>query len=157
MSLDDIINEVLEHLYEGYIEHHGTPTFGVDDIISAHGKDPSEVGHYLADRGLVKFPSFGPKGFHAAISMDGILRVKPEYVQENKDKIIGTLGLQGNPRSSIMELLDFPPEDFQRAFDLAKEFEAEGLIEAQYTHNDVIVKLTLEGEDYYDQNKADFV
>lgn len=56
-----------------------------------------------------------------------------------------------------METLDFEPKDYQRAFDLAKGFEALGYLEIiMPTHNDILVKLSLYGQELYETNKASF-
>lgn len=157
MNLTLIIKEVLESLFEGYIEHGGTPIFDVSQIIRHHNEDPNEIGKYLVDHGWLKFHQFRYDGFHASISMAGIRKIKPEYISDNRNKIISTLGLIGNGRMGIMEILDFEPKNYQIAFDLAKEFEREGIITAQYHHNEVIISLTLKGRDEYEQNNANFL
>lgn len=157
MNLNLIVKEVLEHLFEGYMQHGGTPIFAVSDIIRQHGEDPNEIGRYLVDNGCVKHQQFRHDGFHASISMEGIRKIKPEHISDNREKIISILGIMGNGRMGIMEILDYEPKNYQIAFDLAKEFESEGIISAQYQHNDVIINLTLNGRNEYEKNKADFI
>lgn len=138
------------------MQHGGTPIFGVSDIIRQHGEDPNEIGRYLVDHGWVKHQQYRPDGFHASVSMEVIRKIKPGHISDNRDKIISTLGIMGNDRMGNMEILDYEPKNFQIALDLAKEFESEGIINAQYQHNDVIINLTLEGRKVYEINKADF-
>lgn len=151
MDLDQIVNDVLNHLFNGYIQNGGTPIFNASEIISNHGEDPNEIGQYLVDHGWVKNQQFRPDSFYASISMLGINKIKPEFISENRDRIITSLGESGNVRQGIMEILEYEPSDFQIAHQLAKEFEREGIIEAQYQHNNVIIKLTLEGRNEYEK------
>jgi len=154
MNLNAIVNEVLTELFKGYIEHGGTPIFDVTEIIKKHGENPHEIGKYLVDSGVVKNQQFRPTGFGASISMRGIESIKPDYLEDNLNTIISTLGETGTP--SIMEILEFEPKDYQLAFDMAKYLEGKGLIEAHFRHNDVLIKLSLTGREYYENNNAYF-
>ncbi len=151
--MEKMLNEVIEELYIGYVENGGTGIFDLGETIGNHGQDPHEVGRYLVEEGLVKFEQFRPTTFVAAISMHGIQKIHPEYINTNISSIISILGLNGG-RMSLMEILRWEPKEFQRAFDLAKVLENNSMIDAQYTHNDVIVNLTFRGKQFYENNKT---
>lgn len=156
MNLQQLTTEILEHLFQGYLEHGGTPIFDVTQIITENGYDYNEVGNYLVKSGLVKNQRFNATGFSASINMSGIMKVHPEFIQEKKEKLISTLGVMGNPSSDILEILDLEPKDYQIGFDLAKLFESLRLIEVRFGPT-ISVKLSLEGRDYYERNKAEFI
>lgn len=147
-----MINEVLEELYKGYIFN--SSSIDITETIKKYNQDPHEVGSYLVKMGWIEHQQFRPNSFIASISMSGIMKIHPEYIDDNVSKIISTLGLNG--KSSIMEILDFDQKDFQRAHSLAKFLEQKGLVKPFFTYNDVILDLTFEGKMYYDKHKADF-
>lgn len=152
--MEKMINEILEMLYQEYISNGGGNIFDISGIILKHNQDPHEVGGYLVKMGWIENHQFRPNSFVGAISMRGIGKIHPEYIQDNTLKIISTLGLNG--KSSIMEILDFETKDFFRAHQLAKLLEQKGFVSAFFTYNDVILSLTFEGKQFYDKHKADF-
>ena len=153
----EMINEILEAAFASYIERGGTGRIDIGEITSKYNQNPHEVGRYLVDEGLVKHQQFHPTTFVATISIYGIEKIHSEYFGQHVSTIISSLGLAGNGWASIMETLNWEIQDFQRAFDLAKLLESNNLIEAQFRHNDVAIKLTLKGQMLYDDNKASFI
>ena len=156
MSLDQICNKALEELFKGYLENPGG-IYTIREIVSQYGVDAQVVGNYLVKHGWVKDQQFLVKDFGASINLAGIMKINPRYLKEKKDKVISTLGINGNPRSSIMETLELPTKDFQFAFDIVKYLESLDLIEAQFSFNEIIIQLKQKGLEYYQKNKADFL
>lgn len=154
MSLQQIKTEVLTYLFEEYLKDENT-IFDIGPIVSKHGKDPHELGRHMLEQGLIKNQQYLPRTFVCGISMEGIRDVNPEYINNLVDKIISTL-IQLKGWQSIMEILDFEPKSFQRVFELAKLLESQSVIDAQYRHNDVIIKLTLGGQELYESNGPAF-
>lgn len=155
MSLKDTTDRTLQHLFQHYLENPN----GIVDIqeVLSDQTDPHELGKYLKDHGWVKNQQYIPLTFRAQITMQGILQVAPEYIEENMDRIISYIGLQGGGRHYIMEILDWEPQHFQRAFDLVKYMETLGVIKpGMYEANNIIIELSLKGMDYYEKNEARF-
>jgi hypothetical protein len=146
--MDELVDEILEHLFEGYTTHGGTPIFDVTAIILRHAEDPQAVGRFLVDRGLVKFERFGPLGFSASISMQGIYRIRPGYITDNVMHVLRTLDEHRDQHMSMMQILQFEPKDFQIAHNFATYMRDRGWINAVFTHNDIGAKITLEGRDH---------
>jgi hypothetical protein len=155
MKLQEAKTEVLRHLFECYKES-PTGIFDVSDVIKATGQNPYEFGKYLVSNGLVKNHQYRATQFVCQISSEGIDDIAPEYFKEKTDKVISVLGLgSGN---SIMEILDLEPKQFQAGFDVVKYLERTGFIKkGDYRHNDILIEMSLEGREYYENNKADFV
>lgn len=156
MNLDAIVNEVLEELFEGYVEHGGGSIFDVTETITKHGENPHEIGKYLVEHGWVKYHQYRPTTFVCAISMSGIQKIRPDYIDGHLSTIVSTLGVNGNGWTRIMETLGFEPKDFQRAHDLARLFDDNGIIQTQFHHDDVIIKLTLRGRELYEKGALGF-
>lgn len=156
MDLHKLQQEVLQYLMDGYLQNGGTPIFSISEITEPAGVNSHEFGKLLVENGLVKNQQFRPDGFMCSISPAGINTIDPNYFDGHISTIISVLGTTCNDWIGIMEILSFEPKDFQIAFDVAKVAEATGYIEAQYQHNDIFLKLTLRGQQYYNDNKATF-
>jgi len=148
--------DVLQYLFDGYQEN-PTAIYDVTVMIKNHEQDPHEFGTYLVDNGWVKNHQYRPQSFVCQISLDGINEIEPEYMESIKQKVISTLGLTGG-KESIMEILGYESKHYQKAHDFSKYMEAKGLIkDSLYLPNDVLIELSIESKDYYEQNKAEFI
>lgn len=154
--MNEMMNEILRYLSEQYINNGGSGLYPIAHITNRYNQDSNTVGHYLVDNGWTKNYQFLGGGFRCGINMQGIHRVNPGYVDGLISKVVSTLGLTGNDWTSIMQVLDFDQKDFQIAHNLAKLLEDSGMIETQFRHNDVIIKLTFEGMMRYEENKPTF-
>lgn len=156
MNLQQVKSEVLKHLFEGYLKN-PTGIFDVTEVIEKNGQNQHEFGKYLVEKGLVKNHQYRPTEFVCQISIDGIKEIAPEFLEEKKNTIISTLGITGGS-GGIIEILDLEPKYFQIGFDIAKYLEGTGLIEeGNYQHNEIYIGLSLEGKEYYETNKANFI
>jgi predicted transcriptional regulator len=156
MDTNALINEVLEYLFNGYIHYGGTGLFPINEISEKHGVDSAEIGKYLVSAGLVKHQQFRHDGFSAAISIQGIYKIKPQFLEDHTSTIVSFLGVNGNEWTSIMEILNFEHNDFQIAHDFANFLKNNDLIDAQFHHNDVLIKLTFQGQRFYEDKSAFF-
>lgn len=156
MDINAMIDEILNYLFEGYIDSGGTSLFSIKEITQKYGADSSEVGRYLVSEGLVKNQQFTHTGFVCSINMAGIYKINPQFIDGHTSSILSVLGTSGNDWTSIMDILNFEPKDFQIAHGLAKLLENNGLIDTQFRHNDVIIKLTFRGIQLYEESKASF-
>lgn len=156
MTLVLVKRAVLQYLFEIYQEN-PTAVCDITQIITNHQQDPHEFGKHLVNNGWVKNHQYRPQSFVCQISLEGINEIDPGYFESIKQDVISTLGINDG-QQSIMEILGYEPKNYQRAFDVVKSLEAEGWIKGGlYVSNDVIIELSLEGKDYYDQNKAEFI
>jgi len=157
MSLQEESNAVLKTLYNGYIQSPGS-IFEVGSIIKDTKIDPFELCKYLEKQGFLKnVQNSGGKNVYASITISGINKIDPDFVEDLKSKIISVLGMLGG-RHRVMEVLSLEPKDFQLAFDIVKYLESLGLLkDSQYQHNNIVIELSIEGLDYYEQNKASFL
>ncbi len=156
MSLQETKNSVLLALFEGYSEN-PNGIYDLTGTITENGEDPHELGKYLVDHGWVKNQQYRPSTFVCQITMAGINEVAPEYIQDKTEQIISTLGINGG-KESVMGILEFEPKDFQKAFDLVKHMEGTGFIkEGRYMAGDIIIELSLEGREYYEEHKPNFL
>jgi hypothetical protein len=120
--MEKAIKEVLSYLFDGYKQYPGS-LFDISPVVDQFNIDAHEMGSLLFKNGWVKNQQFLPTDFRCTISMAGIENVAPEYIEEHFLKITSSIGIIGG-KQSLMEILDFPPEHFQKAFDLAKSMEA---------------------------------
>jgi len=157
MSIQKSINEVLEHLFEGY-QSNPTAIFDITEVIKEQNptQDPNEFGTLLLNHGYIKNQQYRPTGFVCQISINGIEKIAPSYLNDKIEKVVSTLGISGG-QGSIMEILEFEDKNFQAAFDIVKYMENRGFIkQGIYHHNDIIIELSLSGKEYFDKNKASF-
>jgi len=151
MNLQETRKKVLNALYEVYMENPGG-IMDVTSIIKEQGGDPYEIGSYLKDYDLIRDVRFGPGMVHARISLAGIEEVKPGYLKEKTENVISALGLLG--KADLMEILSFEQKDMIKARDIAGYLESNGVIkQPMYGLKEVIIELTLEGREYYENNK----
>jgi hypothetical protein len=154
--LNKLKTEILQSLFEGYVEYGGSSIFSINEIADRYNEDPYEVGKYLMDNGWVKFQQFLPDGFSCAISLQGIAEIAPEYLDEKISRVAAAIMESGGDWQEIMETLEFEPKDFQRAHDLGKLMEATSLFEVQFRAQEVYAKLTLQGRDHFGRKSASF-
>lgn len=154
MSIQQAQSEVLNFLFTEYLKDEAN-IFDISPIAQKYRLDVHEFGTLLLDSNLIKNQQYLPRTFECEISMNGIATVSPQYINDNVNKILSTLHTLGEWQS-IMEILDFEPKSFQRAFDLAKFLEARNLIETQFTHNDVFIKLTPTGRQQFEEQGPTF-
>ena len=152
--MQKVITGILEFLFEGY-KNNPTEVYDISVITKKHHVDAHEYGRFLLERGLIKNQMFLSDSFMCGITIGGIDLIDPNYLSESTSKIVSTLGELGGWKS-VMKILDFEPKDFQRAFDLVKFLEIKGLVDYQYQFNDIQIKLTLVGNDFYEKNRANF-
>lgn len=151
-TIEETVKRVLERLFMTYRSNYGVTT-NVADIIVECGYDPSDIGKYLLDNGWVERPRFGRFGFEGVITLEGVSKLKPDYLDDIHSKIVSTLGGLGNPTQDLLEILDFKPEDYMRALGLAKYLEAKGFISLKANGREIFVTLTTGGLDYYERHK----
>jgi hypothetical protein len=156
MSVKFIVDEILEALFERYIESHGTGRLDISYIAEKHDLDPHYVGNYLVEHGLVKNQAFEATGFLASISQYAIDKIRPDYFRNYQDKLLLVLGEHARGYYSIMQILEIEPQDFQLAFDIAKYIERYGYINANATSHDINVSITDDGVAYYNLHKPTF-
>ena len=149
-----MIDQILEAAYLSYLEYGGTGRFDLSDVKEKYDVEAVDLGRYLVAEKLVKQPQFSPSGFAATISMTGIARIHPEYIDNKRDKIMDALGTTGR-QMNILKILGLKQKELQLGADLAKQFETEGLLHATYTGN-VLVTLSEDGRLYYEENKPFF-
>ena len=155
MSKNQARQAVLKELYEGYLENPGT-IFDVSKTIKEYGYDPIKFGDYLIDRGLIKNQRYYPGGIlEAQISNAGIIEIEPNYFNDLSDHVVAVLAETN--QNGIMEILQWKPNQFIRAFDLAKYLENSMLVEATYLSNEVHLELTNQGRDYFNRSKSSFM
>lgn len=157
MNLISVKKEVLSALFDSYRQQPGS-NLNVSEIIKRHNYEPFDVVNNLKDEGLVKnVMNIVPKGVFCEITIDGIAELHPDFVDERRDKIISTLGLIGG-RGSIVEVLDTKPNEFSMARDFAILLYEEGYLKQPlFSHNDGQIELSLNGQEYFNENKANWI
>lgn len=150
--MKELINEILEHLFEGYTQSGGTKIFDVGQIITARNENTYSVGKHLVDNGWVKNQLFHPTTFAAGISMHGIQKIRPGYINDNVMHVLRTLSQAPNSSFSLMEILQFEPKDFQIAHDFACLMRDNNLVDARFGHNDIAVQITIDGRNFLEGN-----
>lgn len=155
--VNEMIQECLTTLFQGYLENGGTPIFSIGEIIKKHGYAPEEGGRILLDHGFVKHQQFRPMDFVASISVRGIREINPNWMNDKIHQVMSTLSLIGDDWQGLMEILEFEAKDYQIAFDISKELEHLNYVETQRHHNEMYVKLTPNGRDFCENNKADWI
>lgn len=155
MSLQKLNTETLQYLFDGYLNNPGA-IYDITEIANKYNQNVHEYGSFLKERNWIKDGRFLPTTFECSISFDGIAVINPEYINDSCEKLLSTLATLGG-QQSLMELLDFEPQQYQRARDIANFLRDSGVIEVIYTHNDSWVSFTEAGHDYYQQNGAHFV
>jgi hypothetical protein len=157
MNVQKTLRDSLEHLFQGYISSGGTGVFSIDEVATQGGINSHELGRYLNDNGFIKNPIFGASGFSCQISHYGIQQIHPEYFNDLISQAIMASG-QLNDWTGLIETSSFQPRDYQRAHDLGKVLEQLDLAEVQYHHDDVYIKLTLQGRERYQrENEGGFM
>ncbi len=158
MNLQELKLEVLKELFEGYKMYGGGGVYKVDDFeLDFSNFTPHEVVSELVNEGLVKDPRFFGRETHCAISVTGIYRVDPDYFEQHVSSIISTLGTTGNDWLGVREILSLEPVHDCRARDIVKVLSSTGMIEDPQYREDIYVKLSPKGRDYYERNKAIFI
>ena len=152
MNYTEIVAEVLKSLFAEY-EKDPNKLYDIAPTIRGHGQDPEKFGSYLADHGWVKDDMRYPNQFVCRITITGIRIADPDYFEQKKSDVIYELGTNGT-KMKIMEILDLPQEQFQKAFDICRYLEMTGYIkQGTYTHGDITIELSDKGQEYYDENK----
>jgi hypothetical protein len=159
MEIRDIANEVLQDLFDGYVEHGGSSIYDINDITGKHGVSAQEMGTYLLNSGLIKHQTFLPGGgFTCAISIHGINYIAPRYFPDLIDSLLIPAGLTDDWVGIIESTSSFGQKDYQRAFDIGKVMQEQNLAEIQNYPTEVHFKLTLRGkEDYNRKNQGGFI
>lgn len=146
-------SEVLESLFTGYLKSGGVAVFNLSDIISKYSFSLTEVGNYLLQNRWIKNEVFKPKEFFASITINGIKEVEQGWLDYHFSKIIATLIMNGNKKTSVMETFEFEPKDFQIAADISKAFLEIGYSDIEIKHEDILVMLNSEGWEHYNDKK----
>lgn len=141
--------EILNYLFKKYKDDGGAKIYDVSDFISAHSFALTEVGNYLLQNRWVKEAVFKPNAFYAAITTKGIKEIDPEFLKSEFSKIIATLLLNGNKRSSLLQILEFEPKDLQIAADIAMAFKETGCANIELSKEGIVVSLNSKGWELY--------
>lgn len=156
MNMENIKKEVLNYLFNEYSNTSDTSLYGISHIAHTHNLDVHELGRYLLGRGWIKNQRFLPQEFQCSITMAGIQEIAPNYLEGNGSKIIDTLGINGGTMD-LMEVLDYPPQRYQSARDIANVLKGLDLIDVFYTAGSGNIKLTLAGQALYSKGKGGFL
>lgn len=156
MNIRGMVNETLQYLFEGYEEHHGAPIFDISPVAQKYNINPHELGQLLVQNGWVRNQRYLPTGFECSISLHGISEIKPDYFENHFSTIVSTLGVSGGEWMGTLEALGWERTEYQRAHDLAKALEAMNVVETQFHYDEVYLKLTLTGRQYYEDRKPTF-
>lgn len=156
-AIKEIQEEILDYLFDGYLNNGGTMIFAIDEITNKYDISSHEFGSHLLNSGYIKDQQFLPQGFMASITMHGINQIAPDYYEDYTSKMLSTMGLNGIEWQSVLELLDLKESDTQIARDLANEWKSAGLVEVQFDHKDAYIKLTIQGRSQYEKNSPSFI
>jgi hypothetical protein len=130
--------------------YHDDPGTGVDiaPLCITEGYNPTEVSTWLRLEGLIKDDIVFENGtVQCAITMKGIARVDPSFVDSKVSQVLAGMG-DVNSISNVMSILKLDTKDFQFAFDLAIEMQNRDLVKLLYAFQPgkvVNVEMTLEG------------
>lgn len=151
MGIKQLKDQLLTVLFQSYLQN-GASLLEVTDLIQASNEDPLEVGKYFVNHGWVKSHQYIPNGFRATISFMGISEIRQDWIDENVNKVVKSLG-ENNNTDGIMNILQFENTKYQIAFDLGKYLEQLGYVTLTPAHSDIRATLTLEGKEYYEELK----
>ena len=160
MNVSELKTHVLNWLYEQY-KLNPTATWDIAVKLKEYELTaPQEIidlGFLLKKNGLVKDNS-GTRGntFFATISLRGIKSISSD-LDSMEYHLLMELIQEGKDQLSLMEHFNFEPEQFQRAHDFASYMKNRGLLECTFHHSDVIVRINLQGREYYENNQARFL
>lgn len=141
--------EILTYLFKKYKADSGTKIYDVSNFINAHSFSLTEVGNYLLQNRLVKEAVFKPNAFYAAITIKGIKEIDPEFLKVEFSKIIATLLLNGNKKSSLLQILELEQKDVQKAADIGMAFKETGFANIELSDEGILVSLNSKGWELY--------
>lgn len=145
----EVSKEILEYLFDAYLRDGGTKTYKLREVILGHGFSLTEIGNHLVRYRWIKNFEFRPNEFTAAISIEGIKKIKPNWLDSQFLKISGNLILNGNEKTSLMEIIEYEQKEYQIAEDIAKAFEDIGFVEIEKKEGDILVLLNSSGLQHY--------
>ncbi|MCE3229624.1 MAG: hypothetical protein K0S32_4175 [Bacteroidetes bacterium] len=149
------IHNTLNWLFERYLED---PVKSWD-ITLCNNKEENDrdkthaFGKHLTRKGYVKNVHYTKTGFECCITTLGILQVS-NLLDELKYKILEAYS--EDQKNSAVEILDIESKHFQRVLDTTSYLKRMGLIECIIKENDVLIKPTSFGEEWYKNNRKVF-
>jgi len=81
--MDNIINEILQELFDNYLAN-GAELVNLYEIIESKSGDPDAVIANLVDMGFIR----NRQHYRAAISVDGITEINPNYFSQCANKVV---------------------------------------------------------------------
>ncbi len=153
MNENKMVEECLTELFRCYLEDGGGGIYSLAEIIKKHGYTPEQGGNILVDNGWVKDQQFYITDFGAAISIQGINKINPHWMNDKVHKVMSTLYFTGGEWQGILAILEMPRKDYAIAFDISKILELMNLTELQRHPDDIRVSLTQAGRDFCEANK----
>lgn len=155
MPFEKASHEVLRYLFHEY-QNAPTVCYLVDGIAKRFHVDPVELTDYMITNQWIR-----ERWVHAnsqvscRITIHGIEEIKPAYVREKLQKLIGTLGHSGGSLS-LMDILQQRIEEYAIALDMVKQLESLGLVRSNHPKDIIIVQLTEAGWRYYHKSSRTF-
>jgi len=156
MDLQAAVKESLQLLYDDYLTSPGSLSY-IGEIAEKHEIGKHQLGKYMQEEGYIKDQAFLPTDFRCRITLIGINEIDPNYIPDMESKIISTLGTLGG-RQDAFEVLDLEPKDDVRIRDIVSYLENKRMLEnTMYGPQQIIIQLTLRGQQYYEDNKPNWL
>jgi hypothetical protein len=146
--MDEVITHALKKLFNAYRQS-AEAKMPLSPIAHSYKIPVMELFHQLREREFIKPDAtvdLKRQEVFVGISTMGIRAFKPEYLNDQISKVLK--GIEGNT-GNVMAILNLPPSEFQRGFDLALEIQNcdyAKLLYANYNASLIVIELSLIGK-----------
>ncbi len=142
--------QALRYLFSEYKKGPGV-IHSINPIAKKYKIDPVVLGDYLMDNGWVRECwSYSGNVIACRITIQGIEKVDPVYVQDKMGNILGVLADAGHPKP-LMEVLEFNIEEYSIASDIVNQLQKLGLVRIDNSERTLRVGLTDAGLKFHER------
>mgnify|MGYP003575825486 CR=1 FL=1 len=155
MTLEKIARETLRYLFSQY-QKGPSAVYSIRSVTGKYGVDPVELTEYLQILGFIRERwTYADGSVVCKITIRGIEEIEPAYVREKLRQLIGGLGEAGGARE-LTEILEHNLQEYSISLDLVRQLEALGFIRILHPNNMIVIELTEQGKNFYDNGNKTF-
>lgn len=150
IDFDKAARQTLRYLYSEY-KKGPSVIYPINSIAKKYGVDPVALSDYMTEQQWIRECwVYSGNVVACRITIKGIEKIDPVYVQDKLDQIIGGLAEAGSSKA-LLEILEFNIAEFSIASDIVNQLQNLGLVRINNTNHTMRVELTEAGRRYHEK------